>query len=222
LYLQAPFVQEVERLGLVWAFTLKENQPELLREAERLTQESPAGVHVEPEPGDSLLALAGRRLAGRRIARCGSSKTVRNRTPAPRHGQRSRRSSNERQDGDVATEHQLLRHQFRTSARSPRCSFISSVAAVGESIRKSFQTITTDCHLKTPPRSTKTTAPGSADHDSVFWPIPCHWSSTTAKSRSHARRKCDTFHEFAKSLAYWFVLFPEYQLISAAPSLRRV
>jgi hypothetical protein len=39
----------VERLGLVWAFTLKENQPDLLREAERLTQESPAGVHVDPD-----------------------------------------------------------------------------------------------------------------------------------------------------------------------------
>src|ERR1700730_16857316 len=39
LYMQAPFVKEVERLGLAWAFTLKENQPELLREAERLTQE---------------------------------------------------------------------------------------------------------------------------------------------------------------------------------------
>jgi hypothetical protein len=38
----------VERLGLVWAFTLKENQPELLREAERLTQESPTGVKEEP------------------------------------------------------------------------------------------------------------------------------------------------------------------------------
>ena len=48
LYLQAPFVQAVERLGLVWAFTLKENQPELLREAERLTQESPTGVQEEP------------------------------------------------------------------------------------------------------------------------------------------------------------------------------
>src|SRR5204863_5574340 len=33
LYLQAPFVQEVERLGLIWAFTLKENQPDLWREA---------------------------------------------------------------------------------------------------------------------------------------------------------------------------------------------
>jgi len=35
LYLQAPFVREVERLGLAWAFTLKENQPALLRGAAR-------------------------------------------------------------------------------------------------------------------------------------------------------------------------------------------
>jgi hypothetical protein len=48
LYLQAPFVQEVERLGLDWAFSLKENQPELLREAERFTQASPTGVQSEP------------------------------------------------------------------------------------------------------------------------------------------------------------------------------
>lgn len=41
LYLQAPFVKEVERLGLDWAFTLKENQPELLREAERFTAGPP-------------------------------------------------------------------------------------------------------------------------------------------------------------------------------------
>jgi hypothetical protein len=48
LYMQAPFVKEVELLGLAWAFTLKENQPELLREAERFKQESPTGVHTEP------------------------------------------------------------------------------------------------------------------------------------------------------------------------------
>ena len=48
LYLQTSFVPEVERLGLVWAFTLKENQPELLREAERFTPKSPPGVHAEP------------------------------------------------------------------------------------------------------------------------------------------------------------------------------
>jgi len=47
LFLQAPFVREVERLGLYWAFTLKENQPDLLHEAERLTQGSPTGSHTE-------------------------------------------------------------------------------------------------------------------------------------------------------------------------------
>jgi hypothetical protein len=39
LYLQAPFVREVEGLGLDWAINLKENQPELLAEAQRLTAE---------------------------------------------------------------------------------------------------------------------------------------------------------------------------------------
>jgi len=49
IYLQAPFVKEVERLGLDWAFPLKENQPELLREAERFTAGPPAGVQAEAE-----------------------------------------------------------------------------------------------------------------------------------------------------------------------------
>lgn len=47
MYLQAPLVKAVERLGLVWGFTLKENQPELLREAENFTQGSPTGVQAE-------------------------------------------------------------------------------------------------------------------------------------------------------------------------------
>jgi hypothetical protein len=37
LYLQAPFVGQVEDLGLHWVINLKENQPELLAEAQRLT-----------------------------------------------------------------------------------------------------------------------------------------------------------------------------------------
>src|SRR5437879_3876567 len=49
LYLQAPFVKEVEGLGLNWAFTLKENQPGLLREAERFTQGDPGGVSSESD-----------------------------------------------------------------------------------------------------------------------------------------------------------------------------
>jgi hypothetical protein len=49
LYLQAPFVGEVERLGLDWAFTLKENQPELLRRAEHFSQGNPGGVSSESD-----------------------------------------------------------------------------------------------------------------------------------------------------------------------------
>jgi len=37
LYLQTPFVQAIETLGLDWVINLKENQPELLAEAQRVT-----------------------------------------------------------------------------------------------------------------------------------------------------------------------------------------
>jgi hypothetical protein len=39
LYLQAPFVGEVEDLGLHWVINLQDAQPELLAEAQRLTAE---------------------------------------------------------------------------------------------------------------------------------------------------------------------------------------
>ena len=47
LYLQAPFVKEIEALGLDWTFTLKENQPGLLSEAGRLMQGLPGTVSAE-------------------------------------------------------------------------------------------------------------------------------------------------------------------------------
>jgi len=37
LYLQAPFVRQVEALGLDWVINVKDNQPELLAEAQRVT-----------------------------------------------------------------------------------------------------------------------------------------------------------------------------------------
>ena len=48
LYLQTPFVQAVEALGLDWVINLKENQPELLVEAQRLT----AGPPKDHQSGD--------------------------------------------------------------------------------------------------------------------------------------------------------------------------
>ena len=171
LYLQAPFVKEVERLGLVWAFTLKENQPELLREAERL---HPAISHRHSRrtgPGDSILALAGGRLAGRRSPGA-SRQNGSHRTPAPRHGQRKRRSSNQKQDGGVATEHQLLRHQFRT--RLDLAVVHSSVQS--QPLANRYGSLSDHHHRLSPqtPRCPPNHGPGGADHDSVsgLYPVP--------------------------------------------------
>ncbi len=104
LYLQAPFVREVERLGLVWAFTLKENQPDLLREAELPHPGTSPRRSPGARPGDSILALAGGRLAGRRSPDTGGQNGS-HRTAASGHGVRKRRCSNERQDRELTPQH---------------------------------------------------------------------------------------------------------------------
>ena len=164
LYLQAPFVKEVERLGLVWGFTLKENQPELLREAEHFTQGPPTGVHAEP--GREIrywhLPEVDWPVADRLVR---VVKTVRIEAAASRHGQRKRRSANQEQDGGDAREHQLLRHQFRTRL---------DLAAVHPSAQpqplanrhRSFS----DHHHRLPPQTPRCPpnhGPGGADDDPV-------------------------------------------------------
>jgi DDE family transposase len=52
LYLQAPFVRAVEDLGLDWVINLKENQPELLAEAQRLT--AGAALHRDGDEQQEL------------------------------------------------------------------------------------------------------------------------------------------------------------------------
>jgi hypothetical protein len=52
LYLQAPFVRAVEGLGLDWVINLKDNQPELLGEAQRVTA-GPA-QHRQAQDQDEL------------------------------------------------------------------------------------------------------------------------------------------------------------------------
>lgn len=50
LYFGTPFVEALEALGLEWVFTVKDNQPDLLREVTRLTQGPPllaTGPHEE-------------------------------------------------------------------------------------------------------------------------------------------------------------------------------
>jgi hypothetical protein len=52
LYLQAPFVRAVEDLGLDWVINVKDNQPELLAEAQRLT--AGAALHRDGDEQQEL------------------------------------------------------------------------------------------------------------------------------------------------------------------------
>ncbi len=148
LYMQSPFVKEVERLGLDWAFTLKENQPELLREAERFTQESPAGVHTEP--GREIrywhLPEVDWPVADRlvRVVKTVRIEHLRRVTVREKDGRRIKSKTAVTQEStnfyatnfELGSVSPLFIHQFSRS----RWRIDTEV----------FQTITTDCHLKHP------------------------------------------------------------------------
>src|SRR5258707_6068678 len=177
LYLQAPFVQEVERLGLVWAFTLKENQPESLYEAERLTQQSPAGAHPEPcrEIRYWHLPEVDWPVADRQVR---VVKTVR-----IEHQRRVTVSEKDahRTKGETAmsqTSTNFYATNFELGSISPL--FIHQFSRSRWRIdTEVFQTLTTDCHLKHPAVH-QTTA---LDVLTMFrfLATPCPWASTSAK-----------------------------------------
>jgi hypothetical protein len=201
LYLQAPFVREVERLGLDWAFTLKENQPELLREAERFTVGPPAGVQSESERELRWwhVPQIDWPVADRLVPVVKVVRTERKRQVTVRQeGDHLRRSKSE-----VAQEStNFYVTSFELGAIPPL--FIYQLSRSRWRIdAEVFQTITTDCHLKHP-----------AVHQSTALVVLtmirllAYTLSLVFYQRqicSHARGRCDSFHEFAKRLAYWFV-----------------
>jgi hypothetical protein len=200
LYLQAPFVKEVERLGLVWAFTLKENQPELLREAERLTQESPTGVQAEPDREIRSWHLpevdwpvADRQVRVVKTVRIEQQRRV---TVSAKDSPRTSKTAMSHQSTNFyATNFELgsisplFIHQFSRS----RWRIDTEV----------FQTITTDCHLKHPAVHQTTALVVLTMIRFLAYTLSLVFYHRQV--RSHARRKCDTFHELAKRLAYWFL-----------------
>jgi hypothetical protein len=201
LYLQAPFVQQVERLGLVWAFTLKENQPDLLREAERCTQQAPTGVQAEPgreiqywHLPDLDWPVADRRVRVVKTVRLEYLQRVR---ISEKDGHRSKAKIPVAQPStnfyatnfELGSISPLFIHQFSRS----RWRIDTEV----------FHTLTVDCHLK-----------HAAVHQTTALVVLtmirflAYTLSLVFYHRqvcSHARRKCDTFHELAKRFAYWFL-----------------
>jgi hypothetical protein len=201
LYLQAPFVKEVEGLGLDWAFTLKENQPDLLHEAERLTAGPPAAVQSEPDQELRWwhLPQVDWPVADRMVRVVKTVRTDHRRQVTVRqegkHLQKSKSAVALESTNFYATNfdlgaipplfiHQLGRSRWRIDVEV-------------------FQTITNDCHLKHP-----------AVHQTValvvltMIRVLAYTLSLVFYHRqvcSHARARGINFHEFAKRLAYWFV-----------------
>ena len=66
-----------------------------------------------------------------------------------------------------------------------------------------FQTLTTDCHLKHPAVHQTTALVVLTMIRFLAYTLSLVFYQRQV--RSHARRKCETFHELAKSLAYCFV-----------------
>jgi Transposase DDE domain len=201
LYLQAPFVKEVEDLGLDWAFTLKENQPELLRQAERFTQGDPGGVSSESDQelrwwhlpevdwpvADRLVRII-KTLRIEHQRRVTVSKKDDHRT-------KSTRAMTQHSTNFYATNFELgsisplFIHQFSRS----RWRIDTEV----------FQTLTTDCHLKHPAVHQTTALVVLTMIRFLAYTLALVFYQRQV--RSHARGKCATFHEFAQRIAYWFV-----------------
>ena len=201
LYLQAPFVKEVERLGLIWAFTLKENQPELLREAERFTKQSPTGIHAEPGREIQYWHLPEVDWpVADRLVRVVKTVRVENR----------RRITVSEKDGHRTKSKAAVTHEsanfyatnFELGSISPL--FIHQFSRSRWRIdTEVFQTITTDCHLKHPAVHQTTALVVLTMIRFLAYTLSLVFYQRQVCS--HARGTCETFHEFAKRLAYWFV-----------------
>jgi DDE family transposase len=201
LYMQSPFVKEVERLGLIWAFTLKENQPDLLREAERLTQESPTGVHTEPgrEVRYWHLPEVDWPVANRlvRVVKTVRIEQLHRVTVTEKDGHRIKSKTAVTQEStnfyatnfELGSVSPLFIHQFSRS----RWRIDTEV----------FQTITTDGHLKHPAVHQTTALVVLTMIRFLAYTLSLVFYHRQV--RSHARGKCETFHECAKRIAYWFV-----------------
>ncbi|MGH9696817.1 MAG: transposase [Bryobacteraceae bacterium] len=204
LYLQAPFVKAVERLGLIWAFTLKENQPDLLREAERLTQQSPTGVHAEPgreirywHVPEIDWPVAGRLVRVVKTVRIEHRDRVK---VGEKDGRRSKSKTATTQQStnfyatnfELGSVSPLFIHQFSRS----RWRIDTEI----------FQTITTDCHLKHPAVHQTTALVVLTMIRFLAYTLSLVFYHRQV--RSHTRGKCETFHQCARRISDWFVAPP--------------
>lgn len=200
LYLQAPFVREVEALGLDWVFTLKENQPDLLREAGRLTQADPHGVSAKSDRElrwwhlpEVDWPVADRLVRVVKIVRIEKQRRV---TVTQEAGQRIK-------DKALATRESTNFYATNFPLGSIPPLFIHQLGRARWRIdTEVFQTITVDCHLKHPAVHQSTALVVLTMIRVLAYTLSLVFYQRQV--RSHARRRCETFCEFARRMACWF------------------
>ena len=197
IYLQTPFVTAIESLGLDWVINLKDNQPALLAEAERLTV-APAACQWSAGNEDFSLwhlpavdwPVANRLVRVVKTVRVQQIKRVKIKRPGePRDKQKEQVSlestnfyASNVELGSIPPKfiHQLGRSRWTIDATA-------------------FQTLTTDCHLKQP----------SVHKDVALVVLTTirvlAYTLTTVfyhrQIRSHCRKRPPSFCEMARLLA---------------------
>ena len=206
LYLQAPFVKQVEALGLDWAFTLKQNQPDLMCEAERFTQGDPDGVRVESDRELRWWHLPEVDWpVADRLVRVVKTVRVDKQSRITVREQDGRRIKSKVKAARVSTN--FYATHFQLGLIPPL--FIHQLGRARWRIdTEVFQTLTTDCHLKHPAVHQSTALVVLTMIRLLAYTLSLVFYHRQV--RSHARRRCETFHEIAKRFAFWFaVLGPD-------------
>ena len=202
IYLQAPFVKAVEGLGLDWAFTLKENQPDLLREAECFTAGPPVAIESERARELRLWHLpqvdwpvADRLVRVVKTVRIAHQREV-TVSQEGAHRKKTKTEVTEESTNFYAT-------NFELGSISPL--FIHQLSRSRWRIdTEVFQTLTTDCHLKHPAVHQTTALVVLTMIRFLAYTLSLVFYQRQV--RSHARGKCETFHAFAKRIAYGFAI----------------
>ena len=204
LYLQTPFVKAIEGLGLDWVINLKENQPELLAESQRVISTVPAEKFVNhPElqlwhAPEVYWPVADRSIRVVKTIRTRSAKRVR----VQRDEQGEKRAEKETVT-DVGTNF----HASNLELGSVPPLFIHQLGRSRWIIDTTvFQTMTTEAHLKRP-----SVHQGCAKALIVLMMIRVLAYTLSLvffsrQVRSHFRNSSFGFCDLARKLANWFVV----------------
>ena len=204
VYLQRPFVPRVEQLAWEWVFTVKENQPDLVAEAARLTTRPPDQLTSEPDQ-DLELGHAPEvywPVADRSVRVVKAVRTRRKRQVTVRRGPAAKRCHCKAPVSETSTNYYAT--NLDLGHIPPQF-----IYALGRSRWRTdaevFQTLTTDCHLKRP-----------SVHQHRYQALVLLTMLRVLayllslvfyhrQIRSHVRGRAIGFSEFARELGYRFL-----------------